>query len=493
MPRFLFYFAYTLQSFRMPELIALAEMEGIHLTYDKDRAAALESSDDPTGESLLVVELKSREEAKKLASRAILIKAIYEIIADGESYEALKQNLINLPIQDIVDGTTWKMELECFGRSYTHEVQLEKMHSLKGVPFLEKGKVKMKNPEKRLCIIEDVGILRKSTDNPRRVYFGEIVGEGSRDLIFKYNLKKRPFLGTTSMDPELSLISANMAKAAPSTFMYDPFVGTGSLILACAHFGAHVMGADIDVRTVRNQNPKMRVEANFEHSGLSQYLTGLFLGDNSKRPLRVNPIFDAIVTDPPYGIRAGARKVGRKNKPKWKAVPVGFQQAHFPQCIGYKVSDVMRDLLSLAARTLRVGGRLVYWLPTTSGYKDTDLPLHPCLRVISNCDQKMSTLWSRRLITMEKYKDYTADLDNLDASHYGQLTTTADQLREVVFRLNSTTLSLTANDDAPPLPPGLQEEDDDDDDGDDEDASDEEEEEGDEKTKQSGVTKENQT
>ena len=41
----------------------------------------------------------------------------------------------------------------------------------------------------------------------------------------------------------------------------------------------------------------MRVEANFEHSGLLQYYTGLVLGDNSRTPLRTLPIFDAIVTD----------------------------------------------------------------------------------------------------------------------------------------------------------------------------------------------------
>ena len=69
----------------------------------------------------------------------------------------------------------------------------------------------MKNPDKVLCLIEDVGI-RKCDVDPKRIYFGDTVCEGNRDLIFRYNLKKRPFLGTTTMDPELSLISANMAK-----------------------------------------------------------------------------------------------------------------------------------------------------------------------------------------------------------------------------------------------------------------------------------------
>lgn len=34
--------------------------------------------------------------------------------------------------------------------------------------------------------------------------------------------------------------------------VYDPFVGTGSILVAAAHFGAHTMGADIDIRVVRD-------------------------------------------------------------------------------------------------------------------------------------------------------------------------------------------------------------------------------------------------
>lgn len=41
----------------------------------------------------------------------------------------------------------------------------------------------------------------------------------------------------------------------------------------------------------------MRVEANFAAAGLSHYYTDLFLGDNSRSPLRSAVLFDAIVTD----------------------------------------------------------------------------------------------------------------------------------------------------------------------------------------------------
>ena len=34
--------------------------------------------------------------------------------------------------------------------------------------------------------------------------------------------------------------------------VFDPFVGTGSILVAAAHFGAQTIGADIDIRVVRD-------------------------------------------------------------------------------------------------------------------------------------------------------------------------------------------------------------------------------------------------
>jgi tRNA (guanine10-N2)-methyltransferase len=45
-----------------------------------------------------------------------------------------------------------------------------------------------------------------------QVYFGRRVAVGRRDWIEQYTLKKREYLGTTSMDSELSLLIANQAQ-----------------------------------------------------------------------------------------------------------------------------------------------------------------------------------------------------------------------------------------------------------------------------------------
>lgn len=73
------------------------------------------------------------------------------------------------------------------------------------------------------------------------------------------------------------------------------------------------------------------------------------------------------------------------------------------------MSEVVADLLMFAVKNLVHGGRLVYWLPTvTEDYTIDDLPTHPCMELVSNCEQAFGQ-WSRRLITMEKVKDWDGE------------------------------------------------------------------------------------
>ena len=90
----------------------------------------------------------------------------------------------------------------------------------------------------------------EAADHVRAVVLGRVVGRGARAaLLHKFSLQERKLLGNTSMDPELSLIMANMGCARPGALVFDPFCGAGSMLYTCAEFGAMVLGADIN-RTV---------------------------------------------------------------------------------------------------------------------------------------------------------------------------------------------------------------------------------------------------
>ena len=59
-----------------------------------------------------------------------------------------------------------------------------------------------------------------------RYRFGRLIADGRRDLVNTYDLKKRNYIGTTSLDAELSLIMANLARVRSNDLVYDPFCGT---------------------------------------------------------------------------------------------------------------------------------------------------------------------------------------------------------------------------------------------------------------------------
>lgn len=54
------------------------------------------------------------------------------------------------------------------------------------------------------------------------------MAESGRSLIQKLSLKKRTFIGNTSMDPQLSLLMANLGQVCNGDLVLDPFVGSGS-------------------------------------------------------------------------------------------------------------------------------------------------------------------------------------------------------------------------------------------------------------------------
>ncbi|XP_043919918.1 tRNA (guanine(10)-N2)-methyltransferase homolog isoform X2 [Protopterus annectens] len=252
------------------------------------------------------------------------------------------------------------------------------------------------------------------------------IADGQRGLIESYSIKKRHFIGNTSMDACLSFIMANHAKVKANDLVFDPFVGTGSLLVSCAHFGAYVCGTDIDYNTIFGQGkasrkhqkwrgPNENIRANLCQYGLEKFYIDVLVSDASKPVWRTHALFDAIITDPPYGIRESTRKTG-SSKEVVKST-VEYAENHVPASVTYHLGDIFVDLLNFAAKHLVNDGRLVYWLPVYKPeYTDQIVPRHPCLKLVSNCEQTLSSHTSRRLITMEKVKQFE------DKDEYAHLT-----------------------------------------------------------------------
>ena len=69
---------------------------------------------------------------------------------------------------------------------------------------------------------------------------------GQRHLIREYAVTNRLSVGNTSMDAELALWMSNIGKIDAGSFVFDPFVGSGSLLLTSAHYGSMCLGSDIN-------------------------------------------------------------------------------------------------------------------------------------------------------------------------------------------------------------------------------------------------------
>mmetsp|Transcript_9634 Transcript_9634/g.29210 ORF Transcript_9634/g.29210 Transcript_9634/m.29210 type:complete len:298 (-) Transcript_9634:1730-2623(-) len=225
------------------------------------------------------VTLRSEEEAKKIAARSVLVRAIFRVWGIGDTYsECLESALLadESHFSPLLHGggLTFKCVVEAFGRAYSLDEQLQKMHFF--APILSKfeAKVKLKNPDHEVWIMEDAfptkGHRHKSEalEEPRKIFFALKVADGGQGIVQSYTLKKRKYIGTTSMDAELSFIMANQALLQEGSIVMDPFVGTGSIIVSAAAFGASVIGSDIDINVLRGKD-SASISSNFEQYGLN--------------------------------------------------------------------------------------------------------------------------------------------------------------------------------------------------------------------------------
>lgn len=225
------------------------------------------------------------------------------------------------------------------------------------------------------------------------------------------------------MDVEMGLIMCNMIQARRGGVVWDPFCGTGSILVGAAHYGALTMGSDIDIRVIKHGKTDKKsgkpvdVWTNFEDYGLPPPV-GLMRFDLHKNPLawgHTEGLLQGVVGDPPYGVRAGGRKSGgRKRLPDGTvaAVPEEFKEDHIPSTVPYPFSECMDDLMDNAARLLEVGGRLAFFLPAAADPEDAasagadEVPSHPMLTLRASSIQLLSTRWGRRLVTFEKTEKY---------------------------------------------------------------------------------------
>ncbi|KAH8994742.1 tRNA guanosine-2'-O-methyltransferase [Lactarius hatsudake] len=412
--QYLVVFAQAHEDFRVPELRSIAELYGFPLTIPHDF-----DSSRPFG----VLTLDQEEHARFLARRCILIKAVYEFYASGRSYEELhEQNRSSRNLwEKYIPETSFKFVVNGYNHSISKARQREVIEDFSYMGFM--GKIDLVSPEITMGCCEEYsdrdihGTTRQTHEGAaafREAFFGRLLEQGSaRSLIKMFDVKKRQYFGNTSMEAEISLLMANQTLASPGKLIYDPFIGTGSLAYTTAHFGAFVFGSDIDGRQMRGKETNPGILRAATQYGVRQQILDLCTFDITQNPWRCGGLFDAIITDPPYGVRAGAKRLGRKReRASNSSVPSQpgahplsrDEQPYLPPTKPYELSALAADLVVLARYLLNPGGRLVFFLPTViDEYKELDLDSMLCdgMEVVANSLQDFGA-WGRRLITIRK-------------------------------------------------------------------------------------------
>eukprot|EP00966_Prymnesium_polylepis_P220712 5105052-Prymnesium_polylepis.1 len=147
-------------------------------------------------------------------------------------------------------------------------------------------------------------------------------------------VRPRALVASTAMVAEVAFLMCNLARVRVGTSAYDPCMGSGSLLVAAGMLGATCLaGSDADPRATA------RTAASLASAGLPP-AERLAVSDVAAlvEAGSGGGDIDAIVCDPPYGIKEAS--------------------------LGGSVAS---GVLRLAARRLRVGGRLVIFLPVAGG------------------------------------------------------------------------------------------------------------------------------
>ncbi|GMR33777.1 hypothetical protein PMAYCL1PPCAC_03972, partial [Pristionchus mayeri] len=413
----------------------LAEIRGICRAHDID--ATLLASTVGVERAIYMIEMERRV-LDLLLSRSMLLKSAYEWIEAGSDYEQLHKHIeqrdeyfkpYNTP------DLSFSVRLRSVGRKKGTNALGRAREVGERLPMRD-APVNLDNPDTAFTIIEEY--LHEKAPAPDRIYFGRLIGHGQFGLKNDFNLQDRIYIGNTTMDPELSFIQANISAVRQADIVIDPFCGTGGLLIPAAKFGALVMGSEINYQIakavgrssragVEKRSADESTEANFKQYGLTEKFLTVFMGDASRHDMwKAAEFVDAVVSDPPYGIREKGRKIGFKERKEHWTLPGSEHHQHFPEKARYSLASVFSDLVDLAASRLRVGGRVSFWFPVIRDEYCTDvLPCHPAMKLVENCEQTLTLKTSRRLLCYEKVRS-PAEGENTQ--------TVKDQYAEKTFR-----------------------------------------------------------
>ncbi len=313
----------------------------------------------------------------RTVERCSLIRSIFEIVAEADTYPRLAQNAIHSQhFQDMMEGgsranATWRVRLRQYGSSVDDsnsskqkqygkkmrspmKQEREAINEMKELFLLLKGDVDLKNADESLYLFEGLRGGRK--------VLARLLARGANTSII--SPKTRICVTNTPLCPLAAYTMCNVARIQPGDRIFDPFAGSCAILLAASMIDPTVLSVGVEIAH-NGQVNRDHIVQDFTSRNLTPPVA-IIRGDSMSNDVRDeakaavgNHPFDVIVTDPPYGIRE----------------KTGF--CLDPPLVNL-VNCIARDREAEGGenyRLLKKGGRLVAFVPNLEGDDITmDMP-----------------------------------------------------------------------------------------------------------------------
>lgn len=397
---------------------------------------------------LLWISTAFKSSAINLLHQCSLVKYVMDVwaIAPREELETLRKDFKarsgDSHASECVPGTTrFKYVVDFCNIPHSFKDRLSLIEQLDEHVLALQGIVDLQTPDERINLlvlppaVQTHGWCRHtpSSEFEHRVasqgvmVLGRVLCRRSLHALPDLHLSRRKYTGPTTMSSEMSLLMCNLAALQPQSLVLDPLCGSCGILLAASYIGASTFGTDVDIRILKGERsdlhaPHANVFSNFEQLQLEEPYSIIRM-DLNRPCLNMHTVagfFDAIVADPPYGLRAGGRKTRSKGSDgyQWNTKRNNPYEEHFPSTGPYSLAECVEDILKLASVAVREGGRLVLFLPGAPELMASEyMPLAKDFSIENVCEERLSLHKSRYLMVAEKHTDTRdqGDCDSHDA------------------------------------------------------------------------------
>ena len=206
--------------------------------------------------------------ARRLAMTHVVMEYLGQCPANREAFRNLLAEL-DIDTPHLFSARVKKIEGSLMDAS-RQELERE-------IGSMIRGKVALDHPEEEF----------RAVLSGDKCFFGRVLFTIDRGSFSRRRPSDRPFFHPGVMMPLTARALVNISGILPGELMLDPFSGTGGMVLEGVLVGASAVGSDIDPLMVGGSRRNVP-EAEF------------LVADSTDLPFRDN-MFDAIVTDLPYG------------------------------------------------------------------------------------------------------------------------------------------------------------------------------------------------